>query len=104
MNKIRAWHLRSLITEDGLLRQVGLNRHRGRGCPRTPATPPDMRVRIRRFGELSRGLNDQSRKSERSEVGIGQRASQGVRVRQMPRAMGASGRHRGTIRSNSPRA
>jgi hypothetical protein len=32
------------------------NRHRGRGYPRTPATPPDMRVRIRRFGELSRSV------------------------------------------------
>jgi hypothetical protein len=30
------------------------NRHRGRGYPRAPATPPDMRVRIRRFGGLSR--------------------------------------------------
>src|ERR1019366_483081 len=28
------------------------DRHRGRGCPRTPATPPDMRVRIRRFEKL----------------------------------------------------
>lgn len=31
-------------------------RHRGPGFPGTPATPPDRRVRIRRFGELrSRG-------------------------------------------------
>ena len=30
------------------------DRHRGRGYPRSPATPPDMRVRIRRFGGLSR--------------------------------------------------
>ena len=29
------------------------DRHRGRGYPRPPATPPDMRVRIRRFGGLS---------------------------------------------------
>jgi hypothetical protein len=29
------------------------NRHRGTGRPASPATPPDMRVRIRRFGGLS---------------------------------------------------
>jgi hypothetical protein len=31
----------------------GVNRHRGTGHPASPATPPDMRVRIRRFGGLS---------------------------------------------------
>jgi Zn-dependent protease with chaperone function len=30
-----------------------VNRHRGDGCPSSPATPPYMRVRIRRFSELS---------------------------------------------------
>jgi hypothetical protein len=29
------------------------NRHRGDGCPSSPATPTYMRVRIRRFSELS---------------------------------------------------
>ncbi len=29
------------------------NRHRGEGRPSSPATPPYMRVRIRRFGGLS---------------------------------------------------
>jgi hypothetical protein len=29
------------------------NRHRGTGRPASPATPPYMRVRIRRFGGLS---------------------------------------------------
>ncbi|HEV2731740.1 MAG TPA: hypothetical protein VGV15_17050, partial [Terriglobales bacterium] len=29
------------------------NRHRGKGHPSSPATPPYMRVRIRRFGGLS---------------------------------------------------
>jgi hypothetical protein len=29
------------------------NRHRGTGHPASPATPPDMRVRIRRFGGFS---------------------------------------------------
>jgi len=28
------------------------DRHRGTGRPASPATPPDMRVRIRRFGGL----------------------------------------------------
>lgn len=80
------------------------NRHRGRGCPRTSATPPDMRVRIRRFGELSRSVNDQSWKSERSEVGVAQSDSQSVRVRQVPRAMSAGSRHGGHTPSDSPLA
>jgi hypothetical protein len=29
------------------------NRHRGSGRPLSPATRPDMRVRIRRFGGLN---------------------------------------------------
>ncbi|MGA8622243.1 MAG: hypothetical protein WB660_27445, partial [Candidatus Sulfotelmatobacter sp.] len=39
------------------------NRHRGTGRPASPATPPDMRVRIRRFGGLSRA-HDHRRESE----------------------------------------
>ena len=31
-----------------------LDRHRGSGCPLTPATPPCVRVRTRRFEKLGR--------------------------------------------------
>src|SRR5262245_49796956 len=45
-----------------------------RGKPRgsSPPTPPDMRVRIRRFGGLSNRFHSQSRNPERVEVSIGQ--------------------------------
>jgi hypothetical protein len=46
------------------------DRHRGSGCPLTPATPPCVRVRTRRFEKL-RLLLDQRRKTERFEIGIG---------------------------------
>src|SRR5208337_468839 len=36
-----------------LSNMLGTQRHRGDGHPSSPATPPDMRVRIRRFGGLS---------------------------------------------------
>jgi hypothetical protein len=32
---------------------VGYNRDRGQSCDCTPPTPPDIRVRIRRFAGLS---------------------------------------------------
>ena len=41
----------------------------GRGYPRAPAAPPDMRVRIRRVESVQ---NDQTRKSERVEARIRQ--------------------------------
>ena len=40
-----------LVVEDPLIR---IDRHRGSGCPLTPATPPYVRVRIRRFEKLRR--------------------------------------------------
>ena len=48
------------------------NRHRGTGHPASPATPPYMRVRIRRFGGLSWASTDHGWKPELGEVGIGQ--------------------------------
>ena len=36
----------------GSLPLRGLDRHRGSGCPLTPATPPCVRVRTRRFEKL----------------------------------------------------
>jgi VWFA-related protein len=49
---------------------AAVNRHRGSGCPLSPATPPDMRVRIRRFRGL-RIASGQARESKRIEVGDG---------------------------------
>ena len=51
---------------------AGLNRDRGEPHGSSPPTPPDMRVRIRRFGGLSYRPTSQSRNPERVEVSIGQ--------------------------------
>ena len=66
---------RKHITEPGKrLNTATLVRDRDRGKPHSsaPPTPPDMRVRIRRFGELSDRFHSQSRNPERVEVSIGQ--------------------------------
>ena len=49
------------------------DRHRGSGCPLTPATPPCVRVRTRRFEMVTLALILQGRETERFEVGIGKR-------------------------------
>jgi hypothetical protein len=64
------------------------NRHRGSSHPLLPATPPYMRVRIRRFDKVK--LSFQSRKRERVEVGIGKSNVQGRTIRKSPRAMSAA--------------
>jgi hypothetical protein len=48
------------------------HRHRGEGHPSRPATPPYVRVRIRRFGGLSRGPHHHRGKPELSKVGVRQ--------------------------------
>ena len=47
------------------------DRHRGGGHPPTPATPPCVRVRTRRFELVTLTAIDQGRKSKRFEVGVG---------------------------------
>jgi hopanoid biosynthesis associated radical SAM protein HpnJ len=49
------------------------DRHRGSGCPLTPATPPCVRVRTRRFERVTLALILQGRKTERFEVSSGKR-------------------------------
>src|SRR5205823_14751799 len=60
------------------------NRHRGSGHPLAPATPPYMRVRIRRFGRVE--LPRQARKTDRVEVSVGKREAESRAIRQVPRA------------------
>ena len=55
-----------------------LDRHRGGGYPPTPATPPCVRVRTRRFELVTLAPIDQCRKSERFEVGIGKPHREGL--------------------------
>src|SRR5580658_4388670 len=47
------------------------DRHRGGSHPPTPATPPCVRVRTRRFEVVTLTAIDQGRKSKRFEVGVG---------------------------------
>src|SRR5208282_6531837 len=61
------------------------NRHRGSGCPLAPATPPYMRVRIRRFGGVELCVH-QVRKSQGVEVSDRKWRAQGGTVGQPPRA------------------
>ena len=76
------------------------NRHRGSGHPLSPATPPDMRVRIGRFRGLRRAIVE-SRKAERVEVGDGKRVRQGRALRQVPGAVWTARRLRGEIFADS---
>ena len=68
------------------------NRHRGSGHPLSPATPPDMRVRIRRFGRIELRTSEQPGKSKCVEVGDGQCVAQRGAVDCVPRAVNTPGR------------
>jgi hypothetical protein len=60
------------------------------GCPPTPATPPCVRVRTRRF-EKSQLLVDQRRKTERFEIGIGKPNRKSFGLCEIPGAEPATG-------------
>jgi len=77
------------------------DRHRGRGRPRTPATPPCVRVRTRRFESVTLALINQRWKSERFEVGIREPHRKGLALCEVPRAPTAAGRVAGQARPNS---
>src|ERR1700686_3458050 len=48
---------------------IPFDRHRGSGCPLTPATPPCVRVRTRRFEMVTLARILQIRETERFEIG-----------------------------------
>src|SRR5215472_16225417 len=62
------------------------DRHRGGGHPPTPATPPCVRVRTRRFELVALTPIDQRRKAERFEVGIGKPHRKGFGPSEVPGA------------------
>src|SRR5205809_8067538 len=71
---------------------IFLNRHRGGGCPPTPATPPCVRVRTRRFEKvMNLTPREQRRKAASAKVRIRKRNRQGLRMGQMPGATAAGG-------------
>src|SRR5215467_11261012 len=67
------------------------NRHRGSSHLLSPATPPYMRVRIRRFSSIKLANLQQAWKSERVEVSNGKSGLQRWAVRESPRTMGTTG-------------
>ncbi len=78
----------------------GQDRYRGGGHPPTPATPPCVRVRTRRFELVALASSDQRWKSERFEVSIG-KAHPGLGPCEVPRAASATSRVASQSRTNS---
>src|SRR5215831_16997192 len=81
-----------------------LDRHRGGGRPPTPATPPCIRVRTRRFKKVALAVLEQRRKVERSKVCLGKPYVESLGERQIPgsaAAAGHIGRQLGTHPSSS---
>ena len=81
------------------------DRHRGGGHPPTPATPPCVRVRTRRFELVTLTPIDQRWKSERCEVGVGKPNREGFGPSEVPGAASTTGRvasQSRTIRPSPP--
>src|SRR5215831_20345798 len=67
------------------------DRHRGGGRPPTPATPPCIRVRTRRFKKVALAVLEQRRKAERSKVCLGKPYVESLGERQIPGSAAAAG-------------
>jgi hypothetical protein len=85
----------------GLLLVCRQDWHRGGGHPPTPATPPCVRVRTRRFELVTLASVDQRWKSERFEVSIGKPHREGFGPGQIPGAESAASRIVGEARTHS---
>src|ERR1035441_7711115 len=77
------------VRDRGLARLPGqctrsrFDRHRGGGHPPTPATPPCVRVRTRRFETVTLTFLEQRRKSQRFEVCLGKPYVEGLGEREI---------------------
>ena len=78
------------------------DRHRGGGHPPSPAKPPSVRVRTRRFELVALALIDQRRKAERCEVSIGKPNGEGLGPSEVQGAASAASRVASKARTNSP--
>jgi hypothetical protein len=83
-----------------LARKIGI---RGGGHPPTPATPPCVRVRTRRFELVALGFIDQRRKAERFEVGVRKPHGEGFGPSEVPGATSAARRVVGEAGTNPER-
>src|SRR6516225_1005288 len=104
-----AWGSRTFNEPYGIFHQPGADpqfpssrqdRHRGGGHPPTPATPPCVRVRTRRFELVALTAIDQRRKSKRFEVSIGKPHREGLGPSQVPRATATASRVSGESRTD----
>src|SRR6266542_1843222 len=84
-----------------ILRNGFSDRHRGGGHPPTPATPPCVRVRTRRFELVAPIPIDQRRKPKRFEVSIGKPHREGFGPSEIPRAASAASRVASKSRTDS---
>src|SRR5439155_3583975 len=84
-----------------LLSMPSTHRHRGGDHPPTPATPPCVRVRTRRFELVALSSIDQRWKSERLEVSIGKPHRKGLGPCEVPGAASATSRVVSQSRTNS---
>ncbi len=72
----------------------------GIGAAVTPATPPCVRVRTRRFELVALGFIDQRRKTERFEVGVRKPHGEGFGPGEVPGTASTAGRVRGEAGTN----
>src|SRR5271157_1267358 len=98
IDQILAWEARHENERD-----TRFDRHRGGGHPPTPATPPCVRVRTRRFELVTLASIDQRWKSKRFEVGIGKPHREGFGPGQIPGTESAASRVIGQSRANPQR-
>src|SRR5438128_6945494 len=93
----------SSLRQIGLFPHSPLDRQRGGSHPPTPATPPCVRVRTRRFELVALTAIDQRRKSKRFEVSIGKPNREGLSPSQIPRATSTASRVMGESRTDPQR-
>src|ERR1700730_14389520 len=77
-----------LVFTSPSLTRCAFDRHRGSGCPLTPATPPCVRVRTRRFEMVTLAHILQIRETERFEIGCGKRDGYDFHAPYRPRFIG----------------
>src|SRR5207245_6913628 len=97
---MRAGRNQMVFKREAQFPDASSDRHRGGGHPPTPATPPCVRVRTRRFELVALTPIDQCRKSKRFEVGVGKPHREGFGPSEVPRAASATSRVTSQSRTN----
>src|SRR3954463_11716895 len=95
----RSDRFRAAHSRIGPVKHDLLNRDRGEPRGSAPPTPPYIRVRIRRFGGLSAGLDAHGGQTERPEEGFGESKGESGAVAEPPGTMRGAG---GLSRQSAP--